>query len=219
MIINTKTLSGLIQKNVSVDNEKTKLRVKELWSASPSDARKQALAIAKASAGTVYRVIKMGTITPRISLALAHALDADPFYLTGDADENGGFGQEKTDVFLAAKGIGEPQGGKAGKKAKRSRKAEQAPAPTIEVASDTKTAIPDSQEAIDIASVETAATEAAEAAEETEAMQATEEILAVPAEIPEEDFLLQLRALYNRSAFSASSKAKLAAIANMLFTD
>ncbi len=216
MIINTKTLSGLIQKNVSVDNEKTKLRVKELWSASPGDARKQALAIAKASAGTIYRIFKMGTITPRISLALAHSLDADPFYLTGDADENEGFSQEKLNMFLAAKGIGEPQGGKAGKKAKRSRKAEQAPAPAADAASDAQAAIPDSQEAIDIVSVETAA---AEATEETPAMRTTEETLAVPAEIPEEDFLLQLRALYNRSAFSASSKAKLAAIANMLFKD
>ncbi len=176
MIINAETLKNLKQINVSADKEKTISRVKQLWAKTPVSTKKQVLSTVKTGDATIYRVFRTGTITPRIVLALASSLNANPFYLTGDADEDTGYTPDMPELFLEAKGIGERRGGKRLKGYAIQADAEKA-----------ASAAPGSGEAF--------------------------------AGLGEDEYVLQLRALFHRAAFSANAKARLRAIADVLFQD
>ena len=186
MIINAETLKSLKQINVSADKEKTMSRVKQLWADTLPGTKKKVLATVKTGDATIYRIFRTGAITPRIVLALAGLLNANPFYLTGDSDEDEGYSPEVSEQFLEAKGIDRRSRGKKG--------AIELPAAAEEVLSDD------------------------EAIEETAEAVASNDADAY-AELNEDEYVLQIRALFHRAAFSASAQTKLATVAELLFKD
>ncbi len=183
MIINAETLKSLKQINVSADKEKTMSRVKRLWAETPPSTKKKVLATVKTGDATIYRIFRTGAITPRIVLALAGLLNANPFYLTGDADENEGYSPEISDQFLEIKGIDRRNRNKKG--------------------------------AIDLYADE--AFECDESADADCSLTAPD--ASAYAELNEDEYVLQIRALFHRAAFSANANIKLATAAELLFKD
>ncbi len=181
MIINAETLKSLKQINVSADKDKTMSRVKLLWATTPPSTKKKVLATVRTGDATIYRIFRTGAITPRIVLALASLLNANPFYLTGDTDDNEGYTDEMTEQFLEVKGIDIRNRGKKGALSFYAYQ-EETPA------------------AID-----------AEALAQGETGDY--------AELNEDEYVLQIRALFHRAAFSPSAKSKLSTAAALLFAD
>ncbi len=187
MVINAETLKSLKQINVSTDKEKTMSRVKRLWADTLPNTKKKVLATVKTGDATIYRIFRTGAITPRIVLALASLLNANPFFLTGDTDENGGYSPEMSELFLEAKGIDKRNRGKKG---------------VIDIYSDAETGLlgdaPAAEEAADTLAVLDAGVYAA---------------------LSEDEYVLQIRALFQRAAFSSIAKIKLTTAAELLFKD
>ena len=192
MIINAETLKSLKQINVSADKEKTMSRVKLLWAETPPSVKKKVLGSIKTGDATIYRIFRTGAITPRIVLALASSLNSNPFYLTGDVDENEGYNPEIPELFLEAKGIDIRQRGKKG-----------APDHFASLAEDSQAAFPTAE--FDAVQEDLAYTPAEKAD--------------VSADVGEDEYVLQLRALFHRAAFSSGAKTKLASIAGILFME
>ena len=89
-------IQQLKQTNISVDGGKTKGRVEKLWKSATAEQKKTVLELADVIAATIYRVFRTGSISAKLAVPLAQALNRDPFYLTGEADEPG----ECTDALL-----------------------------------------------------------------------------------------------------------------------
>ena len=84
-------LGTLKQVNISVDTDKTKARVEQLWKSQRNATKNDFLAFAGCSAATVHRVYKTGNIHIKLAIAFGQVLNVNPYYLTGEADEPGKF--------------------------------------------------------------------------------------------------------------------------------
>jgi len=87
-------IKQLKQSNISVDGEKTKTRVQELWRSAKPDVKKSVSELAGISNSAIYRNITTGSISAKMAIALGQVLNADPFYLIGEADERGEYSDE-----------------------------------------------------------------------------------------------------------------------------
>jgi len=78
--------------NVSVDGEKVKARVVELWSKATPEAKRK---VKKLAGPNVYRTIEKshnnGNVSEGAAIAFAWGYDVSPFYVTGASDERGEF--------------------------------------------------------------------------------------------------------------------------------
>jgi len=82
-------ISKMKQSNISVDGEKTKLRFKEVWTSAKASEKKEVAALAGVSINSIYRVYNTGSISAKITVALALTMNVNPFYLTGEAEDVG----------------------------------------------------------------------------------------------------------------------------------
>ncbi|MCL2301323.1 MAG: hypothetical protein FWC27_14365 [Firmicutes bacterium] len=96
MPISTEQLQQLKRTNISRSPEKTKQRVTELWQGLKIKQKQAVRELADITAQPVYRTQETGTVSARLTLAFAQALNVNPFYLTGEADEPG----ECTDLLI-----------------------------------------------------------------------------------------------------------------------
>ncbi|MCL1952982.1 MAG: hypothetical protein FWF60_09160, partial [Oscillospiraceae bacterium] len=88
-MLDTAQLKQLKQTNISTDSEKTRQRVTELWQGLRIKQKQAIRELAGITAQPVYRTQETGSISARLALAFAQALNVNPFYLTGEADEPG----------------------------------------------------------------------------------------------------------------------------------
>ncbi|MDR3312846.1 MAG: hypothetical protein LBS96_00125 [Oscillospiraceae bacterium] len=88
-MLNQATIKQLKQSNISVDGEQTKQRVEVLWKAASSQQKQTVKALAGVATQTVYRVYNTGSISAKLVVAISQALNVNPFYLTGEAEEPG----------------------------------------------------------------------------------------------------------------------------------
>jgi len=95
-MLNTSQLQQLKRTNISKDTEKTKQRVTELWQGLKIKQKQAIRALADITAQPIYRTQETGTISARLTLALAQTLGVSPLYITGEVDEPG----ECTDVAI-----------------------------------------------------------------------------------------------------------------------
>lgn len=101
---NAEFIQQLKQTNVSADGEKTKERVEKLWKSASGEQKMQIEQDAGSARSSIYRVYNTGSISAKIALSFAQRLNADPYYLTGETDENNGYSDETARRFLKDKG-------------------------------------------------------------------------------------------------------------------
>jgi len=97
-------IQSLRQSNISADGEKTKERFERLWrAASPEDKRaiEELAGIMRAS---VRRVYDSGSISAKLATAAAQVLNVNPYYLTGEAEEQGESSDKILRTFLVKLG-------------------------------------------------------------------------------------------------------------------
>ena len=95
-MLNTAQLQQLKRTNISVDSEKTKQRVTELWKGLKIKKKQTIRELAGTTAQPIYRTQETGNISARMAIAFAQSLGVSPAYITGEADEPG----ECTDVAV-----------------------------------------------------------------------------------------------------------------------
>ncbi|MDR2687192.1 MAG: hypothetical protein LBB75_05520 [Oscillospiraceae bacterium] len=88
-MLDTAQLQQLKQTNISVDSEKTKDRITELWQGLKIKQKQAIRELAGITAQPIYRTQETGNISARLAIAFAQSLDVSPSYLTGEADEPG----------------------------------------------------------------------------------------------------------------------------------
>ena len=106
-MINEKIIKKLKQTNISVDAEKTKVRVLELWKAA---SKAQKLAVEEAagiSRATIYRVYNTGSISAKLVTPMAQSFNVDPNYLIGKTNASGECTVEILISFLTELGYGD----------------------------------------------------------------------------------------------------------------
>ncbi|MCL2494859.1 MAG: hypothetical protein FWE98_04290 [Oscillospiraceae bacterium] len=96
MSITTAQLQQLKRTNISIDAEKTKQRVTELWQSLRIKQKQAIRKLADITAQPIYRTMEVGNMSAKIVVAFAQALNINPLYLTGEADEPG----ECTDALI-----------------------------------------------------------------------------------------------------------------------
>ena len=82
--------------NISADSEKTKQRVQELWKSASNDNKKIIEELAGVTRPSVARVYEMGSISAKIAVSMSQTLNVSPYYLIGEADDQG----ESSDQIL-----------------------------------------------------------------------------------------------------------------------
>ena len=174
----------LKQVNVSTDTEKTKLRTNIVWKSASKDAQQAILQLTGLKRTSVQRAYKTGSISAKLGVAIAQTLDIDPYYLTGEVDEQGGCSEELLRSFLIAHGYQKLLPEQAAKKRRRRARANQE---TVEQAP--LTAVPD---AAPVAEADTDAPE-------TEAMPISEETRAFLSAMTEEQVILLVKAVLLRA--------------------
>jgi len=88
-MLTAEIIQTLNRRNVSVDGELTKQRTKEVLKGAKRAAKNDIDALAGLQRVSINRVYTTGNISAKIAIAIAQTLNIDPFYLTGEADEQG----------------------------------------------------------------------------------------------------------------------------------
>lgn len=95
-MLNTAQIKSLKQIDISVDAEKTKERTKQVWASAKNAAKNEVTSLAGCATATVYRVYKTGSISIKLAIAIGQVLNINPYYLTGEMEEQGSF----SDILL-----------------------------------------------------------------------------------------------------------------------
>lgn len=82
-------IQSLKRTNVSTNYQKTQQRITELWKSLNNKQKQVIRDCAGVTAQTIYRVQNTGNISAKLVIAFAQTLNLDPYYLTGEADEQG----------------------------------------------------------------------------------------------------------------------------------
>jgi hypothetical protein len=119
----SKIITQLKQTNVSIDAEKTKARVADVWKKASKDDKSTIAALAGVNQSSIARAYKTGNISAKLIVPLAQTLNVNPFYLTGDTDEFGENSAELLKEFLEKFGYGSLVTSKTSAKRKYERRA------------------------------------------------------------------------------------------------
>jgi len=95
-MLDTAQLQQLKRTNISKYPDKTKERVTKLWKGLKVKEKQAIRELAGITAQPIYRTQETGTISARLTLALAQSLNLNPLFITGEVDEPG----ECTDVLI-----------------------------------------------------------------------------------------------------------------------
>ena len=91
----------LKQVNVSKDMEKTKERLRVIWSPLAKPKREEILALCGLKKFSIERAYKSGNASAKIIAAFSQVLELDPYYLAGMTDEQSPFDDVLLIKFLA----------------------------------------------------------------------------------------------------------------------
>ena len=90
--------------NISVDNELTALRIKELMESASQEQRDVIHATAGLSDTSIHLIYTTGNINIMVTNLIARSFNVNPFYITGDVDDPGEFNDENLHAILTEKG-------------------------------------------------------------------------------------------------------------------
>ncbi len=186
-------IKTLKQVNISVDSELTKHRTKGVLKAASREQKRQIDAFAGLKRASINRVYTTGSISVKIAVAVAHVLNINPYYLTGEVSEPGECSDELLAEFLAAKGYKDI----AEKAAKPPRKPRQKRTPKVAVA-EVSMALPP------------------ELAEPVIAPAPAPEALPPAGDFTEEEAVILLRALFVRAQYGGDCGGTLAKVKALL---
>ncbi|MHB1154702.1 MAG: hypothetical protein ACYCWE_02890 [Eubacteriales bacterium] len=110
---NADFIQHLKRSNISVDGEKTKERVEKMWKNATSEMKTQIQQDADCSRASIYRIYTTGAVSAKMVIPFDQKLNVDPYYLTGETDENNGYKEETIDRFLRDKGYSKLLNGSA----------------------------------------------------------------------------------------------------------
>ena len=137
-MLTTTQIKSLKQNNISVDAEKTKQRVSQVWKSQKNATKNDVVALAGCSKATVYRIFDTGSINIKLAIAIGQVMNINPYYLTGEMDELGTFGEillmQILDQHGYQKVLDEIAPLPAGEPVKQKRKYTRKPKPVIEEA-------------------------------------------------------------------------------------
>lgn len=88
-MLDTAQLQQLKRTNTSVDSEKTKQRVTDLWKGLKIKKKQEIRELAGTTAQPIYRTQETGNISARMAIAFAQSLGVSPAYIIGEVDEPG----------------------------------------------------------------------------------------------------------------------------------
>lgn len=129
-MISERTIKRLKQSNVSVDGDKTKVRVNELWKSASKSQKNAVEEEAGISRATIYRVYKTGSISAKLVVPMAQNFNVDPNYLTGKSNEASTCSDELLIEFLTELGYTKIMTTEAQKGKRRGAKQKTEPAGT-----------------------------------------------------------------------------------------
>ena len=98
----TAMIQKMKQNNISVDGEKTKKHLAQVWKAASKREQETILELAGVARSTVHRAYRTGGVSAKLAAAAAQTLNIDPFYLTGASDLPGICSGEQMASFLQA---------------------------------------------------------------------------------------------------------------------
>jgi hypothetical protein len=203
MMLSAETIRQLRQTNISADAELTKERVRSLWKSATPVQREIILAFAGLKQTAVSRAYTTGNISIKIVLAMAQALNINPFYLTSEAVEKGAYTMSALNAFLTDKQYADLA--QQEEAATREQKQVEAPNPV------------ETPQAVKVAG--TAVAVAAQQPDEPVAPADTEptedESMAITA-LAEEDAMFLLQTLYIRAKYSHDAQDKLDKVKDLL---
>jgi transcriptional regulator with XRE-family HTH domain len=104
ILLNAETIQTLKQTNISADGELTKQRVKDILKSASKSQKQEITELSGVKITSINRAYITGSISAKIALAIAQVLNANPFYLAGEAGEQGECTDELINSFLTAKG-------------------------------------------------------------------------------------------------------------------
>lgn len=113
-MLKAEQIKSLSQNNQSVDVQKTKERIKALWGPLNAQTRTEILKLCGLTKFTIQRTYKVGAISAKLVGAMAQTLKINPYFLTGESDEQEcDFTDDTLPEFLRSKNLTFKKGGKA----------------------------------------------------------------------------------------------------------
>jgi len=93
-MLSAEQIQGLKRTNISVSSEKTKLRFEEIFKPAKIKQKQAVRELAGVTSQVAHNIYNTGNISIKMVIAVSQILNANPFYLTGEADEPGEFSEE-----------------------------------------------------------------------------------------------------------------------------
>lgn len=103
-ILKANEIQQLKKVNISIDGEKTKQRLYDLWKSAPGEEREAIMLLSGLAKVSVQRAYKTGAISIKLVIATAQTLNVSPYYLTGESDVSGECTDEQLKGLLNAHG-------------------------------------------------------------------------------------------------------------------
>ena len=103
-MFDTSIIQKLKRTNISVDANKTKERMELTWKSASNADKRTVENLAGVKRQTLYRIYNTGAISAKLACAAAQTLGVNPYYLTGETDENDGCTDAVLIDFLRTKG-------------------------------------------------------------------------------------------------------------------
>ncbi|GHU60519.1 hypothetical protein FACS1894171_2080 [Clostridia bacterium] len=103
-MLNQEYIKNLKRTNVSADPDKTKERIEALWKPAPKEIKDKIEKLAGVVRTTIYRCYHTGNVSAKLVVPMAELLGVDPFYISGETDEQGECTDQLIEDFLLAKG-------------------------------------------------------------------------------------------------------------------
>lgn len=120
-MLNTASVQQLKQSNISVDNAKTRERIKECYNTATRAQKHEIVSLSGQNRNSLYRAERTGTASAKLILPLAQVMNVSPFYLTGESDDKDRFSDAILLKFLKQYGYKRIISGLENPPAKRQR--------------------------------------------------------------------------------------------------
>jgi predicted membrane-bound mannosyltransferase len=210
MLLDKEKFNKMKQIGVGKDSEKIKERLKAVWLPLKRPQREEILTLAGLSKHAASSSYENGSISLKLTLAVAQTQQINPYYLTGASDDKDDYSEEVVKQFLT-----EHKHGDLTIEEKPKRKYERRPKPEAVPAAPADEAIAAVPNANDSAENEAAAVPEPEAVNEAPPA-------AVPATLPAAPDLSAkkakklLKSLYMRAEYCDEARQVLSAVKNLL---